>query len=106
MRLVFGLLGVVACCTQSSAQNFPTSLVTNDKALACTRPEKIPVANVAIQKKDPRALRRTGCRQLRGGMEVSVEFAERVSKEDYHLIRISWRRGPSLWAYSYDFKRP
>jgi hypothetical protein len=36
MRLVFGLLGVMACCTQSFAQNFPTSLVTNDKALACT----------------------------------------------------------------------
>ena len=106
MRSVFGLLGVMACCTPSFAQNFPASLVTNDKALACTAPEKIRIANLAIQKKDPRALRRTGCRQLRAGMEGSVEFAERVSKEDYHLIRISWRRGPSLWAYSYDFKRP
>ena len=105
MRLVFGLLGAIACCAPSFAQNFPASLVTNDKALACTDPEKIPVANLAIQKKDPRALRRTGCRRLRGGMQVSVEFAERVAGEDYHLIRISWRRGPALWAYSYDFQR-
>jgi hypothetical protein len=106
MRLVLGLLGVMAYCAPSFAQNFPASLITNDKALACTAPEKIRIANLAIQKKDPRALRRTGCRQLRGGMQVSVEFAERVAKEDYHLIRISWRRGRALWAYSYDFKRP
>jgi hypothetical protein len=106
MRLVFGLLGVVACCAPSFAQNFPTSLVTNDKALACKNADNIRTANLAVQKKDPRALRRTGCRQLRGGMQVSVEFAERVGTEDYHLIRISWRRGPTLWAYSYDFKRP
>jgi hypothetical protein len=106
MRLVFGLLGLVACCTPSFAQNFPTSLVTNDKALACKNPDKIRIANLAIEKKNPGALRRTGCRQLRGGTQVSVEFAERVGNEDYHLIRISWRRGPSLWAYSYDFKRP
>jgi hypothetical protein len=105
MRLVFGLLGVMACCTPSLAQNFPTSLVSNDNALACKDPEKIRVAHLALEKKDPRALRRTGCRQLRGGMQVSVEFAERVGKEDYHLIRITWRRGPALWAYSYDFKR-
>jgi hypothetical protein len=38
-------------------------------------------------------------------MQVSVEFAEPVAGEDYHRIRISWRRGPALWAYSYDFKR-
>jgi hypothetical protein len=105
MRLVFGLLGVLACCAPSFAQYFPTSLVTNDKALACKDPEKIRTANLAIEKKDPRALRRTGCRRLRGGMQVSVEFAERVAGEDYHLIRISWRRGPALWAYSYDFQR-
>jgi hypothetical protein len=106
MRSVFGLLGVVACCAPSFAQNFPTSLVANDKALACKNADKIRVANLAVEKKDPRALRRTGCRQLRGGMQVSVEFAERVGTENYHLIRISWRRGPALWAYSYDFKRP
>jgi hypothetical protein len=105
MRLVFALLGVIACCAPSFAQNFPASLVTNDKALACRNPEKIRTAILAIEKKDPRALRRTGCRQLRGGMQVSVEFAEPVAGEDYHRIRISWRRGPALWAYSYDFKR-
>jgi hypothetical protein len=105
MRLVFALLGVMACCAPALAQNFPTSLVTNDKALACTDPEKIRMANLAIEKKNPRALRRTGCRQLRGGMQVSVEFAQPVAGADYHLIRISWRRGPTLWAYSYDFKR-
>lgn len=106
MRMVFGLLGVMAYCAPSFAQNFPSSLVTNDKALACTNPEKIRIANLAIEKKDPRALRRTGCRKLRGGMQVSVEFAERVARENYHLIRFSWRRGPALWAYSYDFKSP
>jgi hypothetical protein len=105
MRLVFALLGVMACCAPALAQNFPTSLVTKDKALACTDPEKIRIANLAIEKKNPRALRRTGCRQLRGGMQVSVEFAEPVAGEDYHLIRISWRRARALWAYSYDFKR-
>jgi hypothetical protein len=105
MRLVFGLLGLMACCAPSFAQNFPTSLVTNDKALACTSPDKIRIASLAIEKKNPRAMRRTGCRQLRGGMQVSVEFAEKVANEDYHLIRISWRRGRALWAYSYDFKR-
>jgi hypothetical protein len=104
MRLVFGLLGVMACCAPSFAQNFPSSLVTNENALACKDPEKIAIAHLALEKKDPRALRRTGCRQLRGGMEVSVEFAQRVGREDYHLIRISWKRGPELWAYSYDFK--
>jgi hypothetical protein len=105
MRLVFALLGVMACCAPSFAQNFPASLVTNDKALACSDPEKLRMANLAIEKKNPRALRRTGCRQLRGGIQVSVEFAEPVAGEDYHLIRISWRRGPALWGYSYDFKR-
>ena len=54
MRLVFGLLGVMACCAPSFAQNFPTSLVANDKALACAAVEKIRIANLAIQKKDPK----------------------------------------------------
>ena len=104
MRLVFGLLGAMACCAPAFAQNFPTSLVTKDNALVCKDPEKIRVAHLALEKKDPRALRRTGCRQLRGGMDVSVVFAQRVDKEDYHLVCITWRRGPELWAYSYDFK--
>jgi hypothetical protein len=104
MRLVLGLLGLMACCAPSFAQNFPASLVTKANALACKDPEKISMAHLALEKKDPRALYRTGCRQLRGGMEVSVEFAQRVGREDYHLIRISWKRGPELWAYSYDFK--
>jgi len=105
MRLVFGLLGLMMFCAPSFAQNFPTSLVTNDNALACKDPASIRIAHLGLEKKDPRALRRTGCRQLRGGMQVSVEFAERVGNEDYYLVRISWRRGPGLWAYSYDFKR-
>ena len=48
MRWVFGLLGVMACCTPSFAQNFPTSLVAKDKALACKDLKKIKTANLAI----------------------------------------------------------
>jgi hypothetical protein len=106
MRLIFGLLGVMACCAPSFAQNFPTSLVAKDKAVACKDLKKIKMANLAVQKKDTRALRRTGCRQLRAGIQVSVEFAESVGNGDYHLIRISWGRGPALWAYSYNFEHP
>jgi hypothetical protein len=106
MRWVIGLAGVVALCVPCRAQSFPTSLVTNDKALVCKAPERLPDAALAYEKKDPRALRRTGCRLLKGGMLVSVEFAQRFKTENYHLIRITWRRGPSLWGYSYDFKKP
>jgi hypothetical protein len=106
MRLVFGLLGVVACCAPSFAQNFPTSLVAKDKAVACKDLKKIKMANLAVQKKDTRALRRMGCRQLRAGLQVSVEFAESVGNGDYHLIRISSGRGAALWAYSYNFEHP
>jgi len=106
MRLAFGLLGMMIVCTSSLAQNFPTSLVTNENALACKDPANIKTAYLGLEKKDPGALQRTGCRRLRAGMHVSVEFAERVGNEDYHLIRISWRRGPTLWAYSYEFRHP
>jgi hypothetical protein len=104
MRLVFALLGMMACCSPSFAQNFPLTLVTNDNALACKDSEKITMARLALEKKDPRALYRTGCRQLKGGMQVSVLLAQRVAKEDYRLVCITWRHGPELWAYSYDFK--
>jgi hypothetical protein len=104
MRWVIGLLGFVALCAPCRAQNFPTSLVTNDKALVCRDPDRLADAASAHEKKDRRAFRRTGCRLLKGGMHVSVEFAQRVKTEDYHLIRVTWRRGPSVWGYSYDFK--
>jgi hypothetical protein len=104
MRLVFALLGLMACCSPSLAQNFPLTLETNDNAIACKDPEKISSARLALEKKDPRALWRTGCRQLRGGMQVSVLLVQRVEKQDYKLVCITWRRGPELWAYSYDFK--
>lgn len=104
MRLVFALFGMMAWCAPSFAQNFPLTLVTNDNALACKDPEKITTARLALDKKDPRALWRTGCRQLRGGMQVSVLLTQRVEKGDYKLVCITWRHGPELWAYSYDFK--
>ena len=104
MRYAMGLIGALAMCTPCHAQGFPTSLVANDKAMACRDPEKLPDASMAYEKKDPRAFRRTGCRFLKTGQQVSVEYAQRVGNEKYHLIRISWRRGPTLWAYSYDFQ--
>lgn len=104
MRWAIGVAAAMLTITPVHAQNFPTSLVSNDKALVCKDPDRLHDAATAQEKKDPRALRRTGCRLLRGGMQVSVEFAQRVGNENYHLIRISWRRGPSLWGYSYDFK--
>jgi hypothetical protein len=104
MRLVLALLGMMACCSPSFAQNSPLTLVTNDNALVCKDSEKITMARLALEKKDPRALRRTGCRQLRGGMQVSVLLTQRVDREDYKLVCITWRHGPELWAYSYDFK--
>jgi hypothetical protein len=104
MRWVIALFGVVALCTPCAAQSFPTSLVSNDHALVCKDPGSLGGAGLAHEKKNPRAFRRTGCRLLRAGMAVSVEFAQRYKTENYHLIRISWRRGGSWWAYSYDFK--
>src|SRR5580698_2520993 len=98
MRLVFALLGMMAFRSPSFAQNFPLTLVTNDNALACKDSEKITMARLALEKKDPRALRRTGCRQLRGGMQVSVLLTQRVDREDYKLVCITWRHGPELWA--------
>ena len=104
MRSVVCLIIVATLCTPCYGQSFPTSLVTNDNALVCREPERLPDAALAYEKKDPRAFRRTGCRLLRGGMQVAVEYAQRVGNENYHLIRVSWRRGPSVWGYSYDFK--
>jgi tRNA A37 threonylcarbamoyladenosine dehydratase len=106
MRIAVSLLGVLASCAPLFAQNFPTSLVSNEGAIACTDPTKIRVARLGLGQKDPSVLRRTGCRRLKGGMQVSVEYAEPVGNEDYHLIRVSWHRGPALWSYSYDFKHP
>ena len=60
MRLVLALLGMMACCSPSFAQNSPLTLVTNDNALVCKDSEKITMARLALEKKDPRALRRTG----------------------------------------------
>jgi len=104
MRCVIALIGLLLLCAPCRAQSFPSSLVSNNDAVVCKDPEKLPDAASAHEKKDRRAFWRTGCRLLRGGMTVSVEFAQRVKTENYHLIRVTWRRGPSVWGYSYDFK--
>jgi hypothetical protein len=104
MRLPIALLATACFTSLGHAQTFPSTLVTTSKAVVCKDPESLPEGIVAQEKKNQRALRKAGCRLLRVGMQVGVEYAQRVGNENYHLIRINWRRGPSLWGYSYDFK--
>ena len=104
MRLPIALLASVWLASPSQAQNFPGALVTSSDALVCKDPENLQEGIAAQEKKNRRALHKAGCRLLRPGMQVSVQYAQRVSGGNYHLIRINWRRGSSLWGYSYDFK--
>jgi len=104
MRLPIALLATACITSLCHAQSFPTTLVTTPNAVVCKDPESLADGIAAQEKKNQRALRKAGCRLLRPGMQVSVEYAQRVGRENYHLIRISWRRGPSSWGYSYDFK--
>lgn len=104
MRLTIALLAFAAFGAPCAAQNFPQTLVTAKNAVVCKEPEALADGIEAHEKKNPRAMRRAGCQVLRPGMQVRVEYAQRVGNEKYHLIRVTWRRGPSRWAYSYDFK--
>ncbi len=104
MRLPIALLAITGFTPLCHAQTFPSTLVTTSNAVVCKDPESLAEGISAWEKKNRRALRKAGCRLLRPAMQVRVEYAQRVGKENYHLIRIGWRRGPSLWGYSYDFK--
>jgi hypothetical protein len=104
MRLSIALLVTTTIAAPCLAQNFPDTLVTTSNAVACRDPEALSDGIEAHGKKNLRALNKAGCLVLRPGMQVRVEYAQRVGKENYHLIRVSWRRAPSRWAYSYSFK--
>jgi hypothetical protein len=104
MRLPLALLVTAAIAAPCHAQNFPATLVATSNAVVCRDPDALPDGIEAHEKKNSRALRKAGCQLLRPGMQVSVEYAQRVGTEKYHLIRVSWRRGPSRWGYSYGFK--
>ena len=104
MRHSLTLLVLIGTISSAHAQNFPTALQTTREAVVCKTPEGLSEGAAAYKSKDHRSFQRNGCRVLRAGMQVRVEYAQRVGREDYHLIRIGWRRGPSMWAYSYDFK--
>ena len=104
MRLPIALLATATIIAPCQAQNFPSTLVATSNAVVCRDPEALPDGIAAHEKKNSRALHKAGCQVLRAGMQVSVEYAQRVGKENYHLIRVSWRRGPSRWGYSYAFK--
>jgi hypothetical protein len=104
MRPPIALLVIACTVAPCQAQNFPSTLTSTSNAVVCKDPEGLAEGIQAHEKKDQRALRKAGCRLLRAGMQVGVQYAQRVGRESYHLIRISWRRGPSLWGYSYDFK--
>jgi hypothetical protein len=104
MRLSIALLVTTTIVAPCQAQNFPDTLVSTSNAVVCREPEALPDGIAAHEKKNPRALNKAGCQVLRPGTQVRVEYAQRVGKENYHLIRVSWRRAPSRWAYSYSFK--
>ena len=104
MRLPIALLVTAAVAAPCHAQNFPDTLVATSNAVVCKEPEALSDGIAAHEKKNQRALRKAGCQVLREGMQVRVEYAQRVGSEKYHLIRVSWRRGPSRWTYSYSFK--
>ena len=104
MRLPLALLLTVAISAPCAAQDFPETLVATSNAVVCKEPEALPDGIAAHEKKNQRALRKAGCQVLRPGMQVRVEYAQRVGRENYHLIRVSWQRGPSRWGYSYGFK--
>ena len=104
MRLPLAILFAASVVAPCAAQNFPSALIASGDAVVCKDPDSLADGIAAHDKKDGRALRKAGCRVLRPGMQVRVVYAQRVSGENYHLIRVSWRRGPSLWGYSYAFK--
>ena len=104
MRLPIALLATITIAAPCHAQDFPSTLVATSNAVVCRDPDALSDGIAAHEKKNSRALRKAGCQVLRAGMEVSVEYAQRVGRENYHLIRVSWRRGPSRWGYSYGFK--